>query len=195
MAVLPDMITGVSPRHPLQEAMEWQTLVSSYDNGEESRKQKQLFVRRPLTLRYKNKPKDEGRTLWRFFQDRKGRFKAFSIFLPWEDVYAGEYVGTGDGSRVGFNIPSRNATSVVVYVDGTEQTGGGTDYTFTKEGGADGADLIEFSTAPATGAHITMDFSGILKIRSRFDEDTMEWETFFDKFVTVGIKTKGLLNA
>ena len=194
MVAFPDLLT-IRPLNPLDQGQEFQTLVTPFEGGNENRKQKQLYPRRSLRLQYKGKSKADARTLWQFHQARKGRHEAFNLFYPFEDDYVGEYVGTGDGSQTNWNAPSKGAYSVTVYVDGTAQTGGGTDYTLTQDGGADGADLIEFVSAPASGAQITMDFTGRLKIRARFDEDLMEWQTFYNKLVTTGLKVKGLLNA
>lgn len=193
MVAFPDLLI-VGPRNPLEQEMEFQTLVSQFESGQETRKQKQLYARRQLNLQYRNISKSDARTLWHFFQARQGKFGAFNLFFPFENEYVGEYVGTGDGSQTNWNAPSKGAYLVSVYLDGDEQVGGGTDYTFTQEGGADGADLIEFVFAPSVGAQITMDFTGYLKICARFDEDLMEWQTFHNKLVTTGLKIKGLLN-
>jgi hypothetical protein len=193
MVAFPDLLT-IRPLNPLDQGQEFQTLISSFEGGNESRKQKQLFPRRSLRLQYKGKSTADARTLWQFHQARKGRHEEFNLFFPFENEYVGEYVGTGDGSATSFNAPSRNAYSVTIYVDGSEQVGGGTDYTFTQEGGADGADLIEFVPAPSVGAQVTIDFTGYLKIRARFEDDLMEWQTFYNKLVTSGLKIKGLLN-
>lgn len=193
MVAFPDILT-IRPRRPFEQGMEFQTLTSDFEGGQETRKQKQLYPRRMLRLQYFKKDKADARTLWRFFQERKGKFGEFNLFYPFEDDSVGEYVGTGDGSQTSWNAPSKSAYSVTVYVDGTEQTGGGTDYTLTQEGGADGADLIEFVSAPSAGAQITMDFTGYLKVRCRFEDDLMEWQTFYNKLVTTGLKIKGLLN-
>ena len=194
MVAFPDILTSVSPRNPLDQGMEYKTLVSQFDSGQETRKQKQLYVRRQLNLQYKYIDKADAKILWQFFQARKGKFEAFNLFFPFKSDYLGEYVGTGDGLQTNWNAPSRGAYLVSVYLDGDEQVGNGTNYTLTQQGGADGADLIEFVSAPSIGAQITMDFTGYLKICARFDEDLMEWQTFFDKFATTGLKIKGLLN-
>jgi hypothetical protein len=193
MVAFPDLLTGVSPENPLDQGMAFSTLVSSFDGGNESRKQKRLFPHRQLRLQYKHILKSEVRTLWRFHQERKGKLEAFNLFLPFEDDYVGEYVGTTDGSTLNWNAPSRLAYSVTVYVDGSEQVSG-SDYTFSQEAGVDGADLIEFSSAPPAGAQITMDFSGYLKVRARFDDDLMRWQIFYNKLVSTGLKIQGLLN-
>ena len=194
MVAHPDM-DAVAAENPLIQDQAYSTLVSGFESGAETRKQKRLYPRRHIKLRYRNITRDEARTLWSFHKARRGRLEAFNFFLPWPEDYEGEYVGTGDGSTTSYNAPARDATGVTVYVDGTAQTGGGTDYTYTQGGGADGADLIEFVSAPSAGARITMDFSGVLKIRCRYEEDVMEWETFYTRLVTTGLGLRGLLNA
>ena len=66
---------------------------------------------------------------------------------------------------------------------------------YTVNGGEDGADLISFVTAPDDGARITMDFTGHLKVRCRFAEDMLDFQTFYARLVSAGIKLQGLLNS
>ena len=66
---------------------------------------------------------------------------------------------------------------------------------YTVNGGEDGADLISFATAPDDGARITMDFTGYLKVRCRFAEDMLDFQTFYARLVSAGIKLQGLLNS
>lgn len=183
------------------------TLISSFDDyGVEKRRKKQTFVKRDLILTFKNVLKDDIRLLWRFHTARYGSYEAFNIFLDtnfgdWmaTDSYIGEYVGVHDGSTVIFNLPAKNSSDYKVYVQNpgggvVEKTGGGVDYTFSALGGTDGADKITFTSASTPGAIVTYDFTGTLKIRSRFREDVMSYQQFYDIFFNVGLETKGLLN-
>lgn len=68
------------------------------------------------------------------------------------------------------------------------------DYALESGAGADGADRVTFSIAPNDGARITYDFTGLLKIRGRFAEDSMTYETFYDRLVFTGLQIRGLLN-
>lgn len=194
MAKFPEN-SDILMEHPQAEKLEWKTLISQFDDlGEEKRKSKRLYPRRNLNVKYANITKTEARTLWNFFNARKGRYEAFNFFLPHSNTYTGEYVGTGDGSTVIFNLPSKQASGYTLYVNGVAKTGGGVDYTFSSQGGADGADKVTFTTAPADGERITFDFTGYLKVRCRFAEDKLDFETFYDRLVNMGIKLKGLLN-
>ena len=194
MAAFPD-ISSVPAINPLATGIQYKTLISRFDDlGTEQRKQKWLYPRRVVTLKYKALSKSEARTLWQFYLERKGSYEAFNWFHPFSDTYEGEYVGTGDGSTTVFNLPSKQASSYTLYVDGVAQTED-TNYTFTSQGGADGADKIEFTAAPSSGQRITWDFTGYLKVRCRFAEDFFSFETFYDTLVNTGVKLQGLLNA
>lgn len=195
MAAFPNL-TNAPAEEPLIEEMEWKTLVSRFDDlGAEQRKRKWLYPRRNLTLAFNRITKAQGQTLWEFYLARQGAYEAFTFFYYFSATYDGEYVGTGDGSTLIFNLPSKQASDYTLYVDGAEKDAGGVDYTFGSEGGTDGADKATFVAAPASGARITWDFTGYLKVRARFAEDRMSWETFMNKAVTTGLKLKGLLNA
>ncbi|MBW2024369.1 MAG: DUF2460 domain-containing protein [Deltaproteobacteria bacterium] len=192
MAKFPDTISAV---YPLIEEIAFKTLISNFDNlGEEQRKRKWLYPRRIITLRFNGLSQSDIRTLWQFYLDRSGSYEAFNWFHPYSNTYEGEYVGTGDGSTTVFNLPSKSATSRTLYIDGVSQTEG-TNWTFTSEGGADGADKCEFTTAPNSGQRITFDFSGYLKVRCRFAEDIMSFENFVTTLYRTGLKLQGLLNA
>ena len=193
MAVFPD-IGSVPYTNPLEETIQYKTLVTRLnDLGDEQRRAKWLYPRRAFSLRYQAISVSQARTLWEFYMQRRGRYEAFNFFYPMTGTYTGEYVGTGDGSTTNFNAPCKSATGVTVYVDGV--TVSASDYTYTINGGEDGADLITFDTAPDDGARITMDFTGYLKVRCRFAEDMLDFQTFYARLVSAGIKLQGLLNS
>jgi len=187
----------ISPQHPEDINLEFLTLVTEFDNGEENAKQKRLFPRRKIKLRFAGKSIAEARTLWTFYIARGGKFGTFNYFSPFSNVYAGEYVATGDGTTASFNLPSKLAADFSVYIDGVEQTEN-VDYIFTASGGADGADLLSFIDSvriPEIGERITFDFTGILKIKCRFADDFMNFQTFYNRIVNSELTLQGLLNA
>jgi len=195
MALFPAYST-VEYGNPVVEEMQFKTLFSNFDDlGEERRKRKWLYPKRLITLQYNNITKANGRTLFNFYIARSGAYDAFTFFKYELETYTGEYVGTGDGSTVVFNLPAKTSATYTLYVDDVEQTAGGTDWTFGALGGADGCDKATFEAAPASGTRITYDFTGYLKIRCRFKEDNMSFETFMNTYRTVGIKLQGLLNS
>ena len=194
MALFPEYDT-IGYVNPLVITLNFKTLTSQFDEeGEEKRRRKWLYTKRDITLSYQYISRQDMRMIWQFYQARYGSYQAFNFFLPYADeTYVGEYVGTGDGTTVIFNLPSKNASGKIVYIDSseTEET---TDYTYTAVGGTDGADKIEFVVAPNDGERITFDFAGILKTRCRFMDDNLSFEQMYNKFNTVGVKLKGLLN-
>lgn len=194
MTIFPELLATVRPINPLSESIEYRTLTSEYESGDEVTKQKRLFPRRTMPLKYQNITVANARILWQFFMACRGKHLPFNFFHPFESVYVGEYVGTGDGVSAIFNLPSKLASGYTVYVSGVAQTAG-VAYTFTAEGGEDGADKITFATPPPPGQHVTIDFSGRLKVRCKFGEDVMSFETFYNRLVTTGLTLKGRLNA
>lgn len=194
MTVFPNMISSVTPKDPFFESIQFRTIESEYENGDKVTKQKWLFPRRSINLTYYGKTTTEIKTLWQFYLGRKGKHLPFSLFWPYVADYDGEYVGTGDGSTTLFNLPSLDAGSYKVYLSGTEMTSGA-DYTFTAENGPDGEDTVQFTSAPEAGVYITFDFTGYLKVRCKFADDVMDFETFYFSLAHTGLKLQGLLNA
>jgi len=199
MAKFPEIGT-IAPIEPLPLTIQFKTLISQFDDlGETQRKQKWLYPKRHPRVVYKGITKANGLILWQFYLDRKGAYGAFNFFVGSatyaSNTYEGEYVGTGDDSTTVFNLPAKNSSDYTVYIDGVEKSGGGVDYTFGEGTGADGADKITFVAAPAAGDRITYDFTGTLKIRCTFAEDNLDFETFYDRLVNMGLQLEGELNA
>ena len=201
MAKFPELST-IGFASPVRQIINFKTLKSTFDDlGEEQRKQKWLYPKRDLEIQYPFIDKADIETLWQFYIARGGAYGAFAFFLPEPEedypTYTGEYVGTGDGSTETFNLPGKTTSGRTVYLAGAEQTDG-SDYNFTALGGTDGEDQIDFSdsamTPPAEGSRITIDFTGILKVRCRFAEDNMSFDLFWDRVANTGLKFKGLLN-
>jgi hypothetical protein len=198
MAQYPALLSSPGPTWGFRQRIETKTLRTEFnDVGAESRKQIWLYPRRHFELQYNYLDEADAQTLWEFYIARNGQYNAFRIIYPWSLTYSGEYVGTGDGSTTSFNLPSNQATARTLYVDSSSQSESSSpaDWTFTSEGGTDGADLCEFASAPASGTRITFDFTGYLVIRAVFREDTMDMQTFVDRATSVGLKIRGLLNS
>jgi hypothetical protein len=66
-------------------------------------------------------------------------------------------------------------TSIFIYDNDTNLTES-TDYYFLEGGGAAGADRIQLVAYPATGHLLTSDFTGYLRIKAKFSDDTYEEE-------------------
>jgi len=198
MAIYPDY-SSIPWSTPVGIDIQFKTLIGTFDeSGEENRKQKWLYPKRKINLTYKNISRANMQTLWQFYVARAGSFEAFNFFLPdpnsGTESYVKEYVGTGDGSTVTYNLPSKNAAvGRIIYVDNTAMAEG-VFWTFTDSGGADGADKAVFSTAPDSGSRISFSFTGRLKVHCRFAEDYFHMSRMHSTLITTGITLKGLLN-
>jgi len=202
MAKFPATLTPAGAPTEIEVEIEsGKTLTTNFEElGQENRKRKRLYPVRNVTLQFDEIPIEDGRLLWQFHMDRGGAFEAFNLFMDTSlseamqtDSYQGEYVGSGDSATRAFNLPCKTGSSVTVKVDGATQEEG-VDYNFSGEAGTDGADKIGFYSPPVSGERITADFTGYLKIRSRFKDDSMSYKDFYNRIITVGLKLKGLLN-
>jgi hypothetical protein len=192
--------------NPVSVNIRMKTLITPFDEeGEENRKQKWLYPKRDISMVYQALTKNDAETLWEFYIARGGPYESFSWFestgLGTPRTYTSEYVGTGDSTTLVFNLPAvESSASHTVYVGGTSAAT--TDYTFSAGGGSDGEDKVTFiatSTggpgAPTTTEKVTYSFTGRLKIRSRFADDNLSYQNFFDRLVNSSIKLKGMLNS
>lgn len=197
MVAFPE-ITAIPFGNPVIQQLQFKTLINGFnDLGQEQRKQKWLYPRRLITLRYNYISKTEVEDLFQFYIARSGAFQAFSFFYPSPRgnnySYVHEYVGSGDGSETVFSLPSLYATSYTLYIEGTTQSEP-TDYSLSAAGGPDGEDKATFAIAPSDGERITFSFTGRLKIRARFADDKLNMQEFYDRLTNVGLKLQGLLN-
>ena len=207
MAVFPSSIS-VPYTDPVAIDMRFKTLVSNFDDkGEEKRKSKWAYPKRSVSLQYKAASKSEAKTLWQFYQARKGQYEAFVWFestgigATAYNTYVGEYVGTGDSTTLVFNLPAINSSSVhKLYIANSSQDS--TSYTFSAKAGSNGEDKVTLvsssaggRTVPTSTERITYDFTGRLKVRCRFAEDIFSFENFYDRLCDASIKLSGILNS
>jgi hypothetical protein len=183
MAVYP--YTSSPYTNPLQIDIRYKTLVSAFDEeGEENRKQKWLYPKRDVTIKYQALSKSEGEILWEFYCGRKGSYNSFS-WIESTGVgnyhsYSSEYVATGDSTTLIFSLPAKGSSGAThnVNLDGVAVS--------TSDYGGLGP--------PSSTERITYDFEGRLKIRCRFADDVYSYENFYDILINSGVKLKGLLN-
>lgn len=185
-----------APAYPLIVTPTWKTLISQVGTGKEQRRQKSLFPMYDVTVRYNVITAANAKTLWEFYQARKGAYEAFYIYdlallASVSFNHDDEYVGTGDGSTEVFDIPGRSTSSQTIYMDGITQTLT-TDYVILTGGGESNSDRVDFVTAPSTGAIITCDFTGFLRMRVRFKHDQLSRELFTTNLFRYGVELKGL---
>ncbi len=184
---------AVIPLLPESVTIKTRNLRGQMESGDVRVKNKWPYPLRDVTLQFRQPSKAEGRLLWQFYCDRLGGLEPFNYFLYYVNDYVREYVGTGNGTREIFDLPCKDGADIEIYINGTVQQIT-TDYTLDQDG-ADGADRITFVAAPALGERITCDFTGRLKIRGRFADDEMTFDTFWNRIVETGLKISGELNA
>ncbi len=179
---------------PIEKTIRTKNIVKTFDSGVEIVKQKWLFPKRDFKLTYQKISNAEAKILWQFYIDHMGQAEYFSFFDPnSSEDYENEYVGTGDGSTTMFSLPSKGAVNRTLKLDNIIQSEI-TNWTFSSEDGSDGEDQCEFVTAPTLGQIILFTFTGRLKIRCRFNEDTLNYSTFYRILTDAGISLRGLLN-
>ena len=201
MAKFPEVGT-IGMISPIKQEIRFKTLSAQFGTqGNPQRKQKWLYPRRDLTVEYNFITKSQANTLWAFYIARKGSYELFNFFLPEPEQdyfdYTSEYIGTSDGVEDTYNLPCKTSSGRSIYSN-TSLLTENVDYNFTAEGGVDGADQIDFTDSamspPASGQILTISFTGILKVCCRFKEDNFDFDTFYDRLVSTGIKLEGFLN-
>ncbi len=189
------LYSAVQFGNPKKVRIRFKTLKSDFGElGGIQRKRKWLFPRRDVYLAYNWMTLSEAETIWEHYISMGGSYGSFAFFDIESHTYTREYVGSGTGSQTVWNLPSKDASGYIVYIDGVEQTSG-VNYVFEAGAGADGEDKVTFVAAPTDGAVITYTFTGCLKIRCTYAEDYLDFETFYNRMVNFGITLEGQLNA
>jgi hypothetical protein len=143
---------------PYSERAIHQTTREALNNGHEQRRPEygtygQMRVDARLRLPYGGYTIDDFST---FVVARQGGYDTFlyKCLLPRHRTQTDEAVGTGDGSDTTFYLDMKyiDSSTLVVKVNGSTQTGGGTHYTFS---GNNTAPLLTFVSAPGNGLAVT----------------------------------------
>lgn len=189
----PEIVACFYPDSPLVDEARFKTASTMFGpEGQEKRKKQILYPKRDLNLKFSWISKQEARLLWEFFVQRGGSLEAFYYVHPLDGTYQYQFASACDGVGVNFLVPSVGATSYTLYENGVEQTEG-VDYDFYSEGGLDGLDYVEMNAAPNAGYVLTWSFTGQLVTRCRFQDDSQDFESFYDRLAKMDIKLKGLL--
>lgn len=175
----------------IQITPRFNTSITTISGGEEKRRAKQTFPLYDIKISYDLLTLADARTIWQFYKNRQGSFGSFYFYLPYTDSYDVEYCGTGDGTTTAFDVPGKEIYSYTVYDGGVAQTEG-VDYTLSGAGGVEGAAQINFTAAPVTGNHITVDFAGYYRFKVRFADDNLPFEVFAQALIKMGINLVGV---
>ena len=166
----------------LKKTPMFKTLVQEAVSGFEQRAMLQIYPRWIWELVYdffrSSSAYNELQTLLGFFLQRQGAFAPFLIRDLEDNSVTGQAIGTGDGVTTafqlartygGFTEPVTDTDgTATVYINGLPTT----DYAISATG------QIVFTTAPASGAVITADFSYYWRVR--FMDDSSEFENWAD---------------
>lgn len=189
MAIYPD--TPV-PEYSHFIEQEWRTIISAFDGPKEQRKSKRQFAIFNAKLQYSHMTAAEFSILWAFYRSCKGAYASFYLFDLDPLDHAGLYVNAGDGATTIFDLPGKSTSAHAIYLDGALQSSG---YTILTGGGQGSADRIQFTTHPSNGVIISCGFTGILRIKCRFQDDKMSRELFVVALYRTGLNFKGLSGA
>ncbi len=190
----PEIDCDLQPDSPLVDEVRFKTSSTMFGiEGQERRKRGLLYPKRDMNLKFSWITKQEARLLWEFYVARGGSFEPFYYVHPFDNVYEDQFASVSDGVSVNFPVPSIGATSYLLKIAGASQAEPG-DYAFHSEGGLDGLDYVELKNAVHNpGDVITWSFTGRLVTRCRFQDDSQDFETFYNRLAKMGIKLKGLL--
>jgi hypothetical protein len=177
------------PQFPYSVSPRWKTIITTFDTGAEQRRSKRPFAQYDVTLTYDVITVAEMQTLWNFYQSAKGSYMPFFFYCYESAAYANLLVGTGDAVTTIFDLPGKSTSSRTLYVNGAVQSSG---FSYLTGGGQENSDRVQFTVAPAIGAIISADFTGYLRIRCRFKNDTLSRQMFEALLYKTGIELQGL---
>lgn len=183
--------TSPVPEVPYTISPRWKTIITTFDTGAEQRKQKRAFPVFDVVLTYDVLTLAEMQLLWNFYQAQAGSYGAFYFYALESAAYVGLPVEIGTGAATVFDIPGKSTSSQKIYVAGVLKTLT-VDYTILTGGGAESSDRVQFVTAPALAAVITCDFTGYIRIRCRFKNDTLSRQMFEAMIYKTGLELQGL---
>lgn len=181
--------TTPSPQYPGKLTPIWKTLVSDYESGNEQRRQKWLYAKYDVSVNYGALELSDVKTLWEFYMARKGAFESFYYVDVFVMDHVGLYIETCNGTDDTFDLPGLSTSARTLYENGSIVTSG---FSYLTGGGDGSADRVEYTTAPAEGTILTIDFTGYLRVKCRFAEDNLNRENFTYNLFKYGLQLKGI---
>jgi len=179
---------------------QWKTLVTQNDALVEQRKQKSVYAKYNVTLKYDYLSENDFKVLWNFYMAMKGSFYSFYIYDVFLETHNRLFVGMGDGVLDTFDIPGKTTSAqsiyengVLVYDCGVTVSPQNVNCTILTGGGDESSDRVQFSVPPASGYPVTCTFIGYLRMYVRFKEDNLSREHFEYKAFKTGIELQGLI--
>jgi len=112
--------------------------------------------------------------------DAGGGWGKFSMF-EWDPHPLAENMGQGDGTTTVYDIPAKQATGIVMLVDGVSKT-----FTLSSGAGANGRDRVTMTVAPGAGLNIAVTATSARRyVTCVLENDGMDW-TDTDASLSVG---------
>lgn len=156
---------------PFDEGIDWNTLITNYEDGTEQRRKKWSRPKRKYVVPVRSRTPLVMTQIWDFYNARCGAFDTFYFVNPNENPVTDEILGSGDASRQVFNLtnyplPSGSITLTCGPTNFIETT----HYTLTRATGE-----ITFITAPSgDSVKATYNFCRVV----RFADDDLTRELF-----------------
>ena len=163
----------VSVNIPFREELQFNTLLTKYEDGKEQRRKKWSTPKRTYQIQLRGRTNTVMDQVWSFYNARSGAFDTFYFENPNESPVTGEIVGTSNGSTTQFGLdnfplPSGGITSLTVgSITYTENI----NYTLARTTG-----VITFDVAPSGSQTITASYPFCRIVR--FSEDNLDRELF-----------------
>jgi uncharacterized protein (TIGR02217 family) len=171
----------------------WEVSVTILDSGHEKRNLPWAQDRATWDVTYGIKTDAQAYVVLEHFHAHRGRLHSFRI-RDWGDYqFTDEFLGTGDGVEVDFQLVKRyslnvnpytktiylpRATTVIIMLDGIPQNEG-VDYTLDYNTG-----IVTFDTPPGNGVEVSG--TGIFDKPARYD--VKELPTTFDTYNTRSLR-------
>ena len=108
------------------------------------------------------------KSIYDFYNAQKGPLTSFKFFFPEISHHFDEYAGYAQDGQTTLIMPSMGGVNVILKQDGVIVSE--VNYIFTPYAGPDGEDRVTLAYGAPEGAKYTLDFTGVLKLKARFDE-------------------------
>ena len=185
MLTFPYIEFADAPAEGAPVAGDYPTDIAESENGIEQRRGRSVYPRHTLAIRYERDMNAATRlnTLWDFYRQPRGPLLPF-VYFDFDNarVWTRARVGLGVTAQTVFTLPSRDAASVTMYVNGVAATG-----TFLARGGSNGRDEFTFATDPAENAVIEMTFTGRRAFEMRHANAKLTYKLFSGLLYETGL--------
>ena len=172
---------------PFVEQVDWNTLVTNYEDGKEQRRQKWSQPKRTFSISLKGRSDTDIDEIWAFYKAREGSYDTFYFVNPNENPVSGEDVGTGDGTTTSFtldNFPLPSGEPTAVTVGGSAQVEG-VNYTVTRATG-----VLAFTSVPGPGDAISATYNFARSVRfmdSQLSRELFNYKVYNSEFTFIEV--------